>query len=238
MSFKKAMITIGSCCLISSCVNFNEIVIKGNGEIVDTVVILPSFEKIQNNCSADITYHVSQESKVIITADSNLAKYVEVEIIDDILVVKTKRGSYSFTEFSLDVFGPVLKGLTISGSGDFVCKDFIQTPIFEININGSGDIKGKFEVSKFIANIRGSGEIKVAGNTDELRLSISGSGDFEGEKFISNHAEIKINGTGDVDVHVNESLNVQIYGSGDVRYSGKPTNVNHHIFGSGEVIKR
>ena len=238
MNFKKALITIGSCCLINSCVNLNGVTIKGNGEIVDTELVLTSFEKIQNNCSADITYHVSSEYKVIFSTDSNLTEYVEIEIVDNILVIKTKRGSYSFSEFSVNVYSPELQGINISGSGDFICKEIIQTPKFEININGSGDIKGKFEVNTFVVNIRGSGKIKLTGSTDELKLSISGSGDFEGEKFISNHAEIKINGSGDVDVHVNESLNVQIYGSGDVRYSGKPTAVNHSIFGSGEVIKR
>ena len=238
MNFKKAMITVGSCCLISSCINLNGVTIQGNGEIVDTEIILTSFEQIQNNCSADITYHVSQDFKIIITTDSNLIEFVETEVIDDILVIKTKRGTYSFSEFTVNVYGPELKGLSISGSGDFLCKEIIQTPKFEININGSGDIKGKFEVTTFLANIKGSGEIRVMGSTDELKLSISGSGDFEGEKFISNHAEIKINGSGDVDIHVNESLNFQIYGSGDVRYSGKPTAVNHSIFGSGEVIKK
>ena len=238
MSFKEAMVIIGSCCLINSCVNLNGVTINGNGEIVNSEVILASFDNIQNNCSADVTYHVSSEYKVVLSTDSNLIEFVETEVIDDVLVIKTQKGSYSFTEFTANVYCPTLKGVDISGSGDFLSKDIIQTPKFEININGSGDIKGKFEVNTFIANIRGSGEIKLSGNTDELKLSISGSGDFEGEKFISNHAEIKINGSGDVDIHVNESLNVQIYGSGDVRYSGKPTAVNHSIFGSGEVIKK
>jgi len=238
MNFKKVITTTGLICLMSACTYVEGKMIRGNGEITNTELSLASFDRIRCSGSADITYHVGQDYKVIITTDSNLAEFVMATVDNNVLNIQTKNGSYSFTELVVNVYCPEISGVILSGSGDFRANETIMTKNFELNIKGSGDVKGNYEVDNFIANINGSGDFDLTGKAMELKLTISGSGDFKGKDFVTNYAEIKINGSGDVDVHVTERLNVQINGSGDVRYSGNPATVNKNIHGSGEVVKK
>jgi hypothetical protein len=46
---------------------------------------------------------------------------------------------------------------------------------------------------------------------------------------------VTISGSGSVSVHATNSLNAAIYGSGDIRYSGRPETVQQQITGSGSV---
>jgi hypothetical protein len=52
-----------------------------------------------------------------------------------------------------------------------------------------------------------------------------------------NSCDIRISGSGDVEVNVKESLEANISGSGSVTYRGNPAHVNSHSSGSGKVRK-
>jgi hypothetical protein len=53
----------------------------------------------------------------------------------------------------------------------------------------------------------------------------------------TNSCEVKITGSGDVEINVKDELNANITGSGNVRYKGNPGKVNSHSAGSGNVKK-
>ena len=48
----------------------------------------------------------------------------------------------------------------------------------------------------------------------------------------------EINGSGDVEVRVNNSLDCEINGSGDIHYSGNPATVKRSVNGSGDITWR
>lgn len=55
--------------------------------------------------------------------------------------------------------------------------------------------------------------------------------------LVTEKCEVRISGSGDVEVNVQEELTSKISGSGDIRYKGEPKRVNNHSSGSGSVRK-
>ena len=232
-SFVILALTIGISVSCVSCV-FNAI--TGNGNLVTTEKSFSAFEKINVSSSANVRYYSSPEYRVVVTVDENLDEYVEIVTKNNVLNVGTKSGSYSFTKFLVEIYGPTLTGVSLSGSGSFENVDKITTSTFETSVSGSGKIEGNIECKNISARISGSGRIIVSGSSKDADIGISGSGKFNGSEFIVNNATIRISGSGDVDAHVTDNLKANVSGSGNVNYRGEPK-TDTNVSGSGRIRK-
>jgi hypothetical protein len=86
------------------------------------------------------------------------------------------------------------------------------------------------------SEISGSGQIYVSGSTYEHSINISGSGNIRAFPLTTQRTYVKISGSGNSEVSVEDYLDVNISGSGNVFYKGNPQ-INTHISGSGNVVK-
>jgi hypothetical protein len=85
--------------------------------------------------------------------------------------------------------------------------------------------------------VSGSGKIEIGGTANAVKASISGSGRVLAANLETNTCDVKISGSGDVEINVKEALDASISGSGSVLYKGNPTRLNSHAAGSGKVRK-
>ena len=208
--------------------------IKGNGNIITTEETVSAFEKI-NSSNAEVYYHASDEYLAVISIDENLKEYVEVFEENNTLNIRTKKGYFILpTKFTVDVYCPVLTGVTMSGSGSFKSADKIIVSTFESKVTGSGKIEGTIECDNYSATITGSGVITVDGSSNDANVSITGSGDFNGNDLNTRNATISITGSGNANVFVSDNLKAKITGSGNINYSGEPK-VDSNVSGSGRI---
>jgi hypothetical protein len=193
---------------------------RGNREIVSEERNgFAPFDTIASSGSADIRFHLSEDYRVIVHTDSNIADFVKTESRGGTLHIGLERGSFSPTQMILDVYAPAPAGISISGSGSFSCEDAIQSKTFSVRVSGSGNINLK-------------------GESEQADIVISGSGKVRGDDFRIARADIRVSGSGDIDVFVTEELRSRISGSGTIRYSGNPQRVDSSVSGSGRIVKR
>jgi hypothetical protein len=205
---------------------------------VESERTIASFEKIDSSGSAKVRFHVSQEYRVVVTADSNLQEYVEIKTRNNVLSIGTKNGhSYSFTQWIVDVYAPTLTGIALSGSGSFESADTITVSTFASTVSGSGKINGIIECEAFSADISGSGKITVSGNSKDSDITISGSGDINADTFSVKNAHVRVTGSGKANINVTDYLKANITGSGAINYRGNPQKIESNITGSGKIRK-
>jgi hypothetical protein len=96
----------------------------------------------------------------------------------------------------------------------------------------SSNIAGTADVS-----VSGSGKVEASGTANEIKATISGSGKILAADLEVDKCEVRISGSGDVEINVKNDLDAQISGSGSVTYKGNPSRVNSHASGSGHVRK-
>lgn len=103
--------------------------------------------------------------------------------------------------------------------------------------SGSGDMALNFggNVPVVATKLLGSGSISLEGSAVDHHVSLVGSGDVRSFGFSSQNAAVVLTGSGDVDIDAKRSLRVTMVGSGDVRYTGNPPDVEKSGFGSGDV---
>jgi hypothetical protein len=77
----------------------------------------------------------------------------------------------------------------------------------------------------------------ASGSANTVKTTISGSGRVRAADLEANTCDVKIAGSGSVEIHVKSELNANISGSGSVDYKGSPNHVNANSSGSGKVRK-
>jgi hypothetical protein len=211
--------------------------IKGNGDITTTIRSTGSYDGLKASGPMDFKLVQGQEGEISIQGDANLMDYIVTEIKGNKLVVKVEDGYNLKPSQTIVVTVPYesISSVSLAGSGDIENFGMIESDDFNVSLAGSGDINLNVSAKIIKSAIAGSGDIELRGSTKNLTTKIAGSGDFEGSNLESINVDAKITGSGSADVVCNGNLKARITGSGDVNYSGKPTNKDTKITGSGSV---
>lgn len=203
-----------------------------------------SFSEISLRVPGKLYLEQGSTQSVEITAKSSTLEEIVTEVNDRKLTIRFKKANYLFNSFSpgkieIYVTVPEIDALGISGSGDIIAEDDIQSRIIDLAVSGSGDINlVELDAERVKASISGSGDIIIGsgGVADDFSASISGSGDVKAEDFEAKDVVVHIAGSGSCSITSNGSLKARVAGSGSVYYNGSPS-IDSTVAGSGRVKK-
>lgn len=219
--------------------------IVGSGKVATEAREVGDFDAITTEGAIDVVVRQAAKAAVSVQADDNLLPAIETVVESRAqgrtLVVRTKRGeSLSWRGDTVKVTVDVvqLRAITTAGSGD-VRIESLTTPALKLTIAGSSDARlAGLDTDHFELRIAGSGDVVGAGRARLVKLGIAGSGDADLGGLIAEDVSVRIAGSGNANVTANQSLEVSVAGSGDVRYGGDASAVKLSAAGSGTVRKR
>jgi hypothetical protein len=200
------LINLGSC---------NPYAIHGSGNAKTESRAVASFSKIDLTGSPDVEVTVGPARSVAVTTDDNVLPIIETTVEGETLKIHSKRSYNTSLGVKVIITVPALDGVAVSGSG---------------NMQVAGLKTGEMD-----ASVTGSGNVILSGVLDQLRGRIIGSGDLRAGDLAAKNVHVAVTGSGDATVRATEQLDASVTGSGNVRYSGKPPQVRHHVTGSGDI---
>lgn len=214
----------------------NEIVI-GNSDVTTQTITTSGYDDILSTGIIDVELVNGAEGQINVTTDSNLQEFVEIEVKDNVLTIKTKDRTNLATKKGVKVTVPVesISKIQLTGSGNLRSAAAIKANEFKLNVTGSGNADLAIEASEVEARIAGSGNVKLSGTTSQLDLKISGSGNFQGFDLNADQTKVIVAGSGDAQVVAQQNIFAQVKGSGDVVYKGNPTQKEFKKNGSGKI---
>jgi hypothetical protein len=228
--FLVTAISIGTLGFASSCDH-----VKGTGEVVKKTITVADFHGINVEGAIDVVITQSATRSVEVEAQANIAELLTSEVRDGVWVIGTET-SYSTTKpFIVHISIPTIDRVSIDGSGDVKGIGTFTADRVWLDIQGSGNMTLAFNAKTISTDLQGSGDVVLSGSCTELKATVQGSGDINAKDLASEDANVKITGSGDVLVSVNETLAAAVEGSGDVTYKGKPANLSRSVTGSGDV---
>jgi hypothetical protein len=226
--------------LLFSCRYFGGKRVRGNGHSITQERSISGFEGLKSYGSFDITIVPSATTSVKVQADENLQQYIETYVDGRDLHVSTRDG-YNLrpqSDIKITVSGPTFNTIATHGSGSIISQSPLTGGDDEVRLQvaGSGNIEVEMKARKISSSIAGSGNINVKGTSDHFNAEIAGSGNIRAANLEVTDANVRIAGSGNIDVFANNNLDVKIMGSGEVRHRGN-AQVSSHISGSGSVSK-
>lgn len=231
--------------------------IDGKGGISSETRDVQNFDEVELDISADVVLHYDSIFKVEVKAQNNLLSAIKTEKNGNRLIIKSSECFRGDPNIQVDVYLPKLRAVVLTSSGHISSPDNFKSDALEMTISGSGDITLNADANSITNSISGSGDLIFNGKSAYLETNISGSGDFNWESGATDEyfvniagsggtysfnapvkkADIKISGSGNIEVNAAESLKVNITGSGNVYYKGHPS-ISVSITGSGKLEDR
>jgi len=214
--------------------------VRGNGNVVTQNRSLVGFQGIESLGSFDVTIIPSATSSVKVEADENLQQYIETEVENNKLQIRTRKG-YNLRprgDINIEVYAPLINLIETKGSGSVTGKGLIETQNsdVELKVAGSGNIDVEMNAARIDGEIAGSGNLNIKGTAKQFDGDVMGSGNIRAGNLKTEDSKIEIAGSGNVEVFANNRLDVRVMGSGEVRHRGS-AQVSTKIMGSGSVVK-
>jgi hypothetical protein len=191
--------------------------IRGNGRVVSEQRNVGPFINIETGGAFRVEWNSGAPSASI-TVDENLIQYVEMEVRDKVLHVRTTRSVRPTHSIKLTLTSNALEGASFSGASRLNAHQLSGT--------------------KFYLETTGASNVVLDGAVDELVADMTGASDLRAESLQTKVAALSVTGAGNARVAVSDTLKVSITGAGKVEYIGNPAHIEREITGAGSIRKR
>lgn len=211
--------------------------IVGNGNITTKSINTSDYATVKVIGSMDVHFENGTEGALSVTTDENIHEYLDIQVEGDALIIKTQKNVSIRSKKGIHVTVPVqeISEVSLTGSGDIDTRDQLKSEYMAITLTGSGDIDLDVTVGALDAKVTGSGDMDLRGSVRDLEIKVTGSGDFDGNDLTAQNTDAYVSGSGDISVKTVNRLKARVHGSGDISYSGNPTNVDKKVSGSGSI---
>ena len=188
--------------------------IRGNGKIKTDERPIATFANLDASGAFEIEWQNGPPA-VRVTTDGNLLPYIENNVSEDTLHLRTRGHLWPTHGIKVVISSPTRTGGRIRGAVKLTVKQ-LSGPSFAVEAKGAS-------------------QISLDGNVDRLLVDMTGASHLAADGLQAKSAEISTTGAGDAEVAVTDALNVVITGAGKVTYSGNPPTIKKQITGAGSI---
>jgi len=221
--------------ILSSCMMVCE---EGSGNIVKDTRNLRDFSEIALRGSGKVFIKQGNTQSLMLEADDNIIDLIETFVKGERLIITNRNTCIRHATLNFYLTVKELTGIYLSGSGDIKGENTLTAENFTISVTGSGNINLDLDTESLVSRISGSGTMYLSGESTYNIIRIGGSGDIRAFDLKTRDTEVTISGSGNAMVNAYDDLDVKINGSGDVRYTGRPEEINKSIHGSGSLRRK
>lgn len=171
-----------------------------------------------------------------IEADENLIGLFSATVENDTLTIEQKLHSYFSDAKTANFYITVknLDSLSLYGRGEIVSEGPIKFERAKINVSGTGKLDLDLQGQELVVKMLGASQAKLRGKIDNQKVAINGAGTYDALDLETNETYLSLNGSSNASVNVKDDLVVKIFGSGTVKYKGKPE-IEQSVSGSGTI---
>ncbi len=188
--------------------------VRGNGQIKTEERQVGAFANVDTSGSFEIEWQNGSPA-LRITTDENLLPYIENDVSEDTLHLRTRDHIWPTHGIKIVISSPPRTGGRTRGAVKLTVKQ-LSGPTFALESKGAS-------------------EVTLSGNIDRLLVDMTGASQLAAAGLQTKTAEISTTGAGDSEVAVTDTLNVVITGAGKVTYSGNPATIKKQITGAGSI---
>lgn len=216
--------------------------VVGSSNYVTKDIKVNNFKKISVTGSPTVFFtQKSGRPDVEVYTSDNVVDLLDIKVKDNTLYIGFKKDVHvSYKKLEVRVSAETLNGLSVSGSGDIVLKNGLETSDnLNLNVAGSGDIKGSsIKCKNLSTSIAGSGDINVDNiSCNNLKVSVAGSGDLimKNATALDTNASVAGSGTATISGST-DTASYSVAGSGDLQVSDfQAKRVSASVAGSGNI---
>ncbi|MDL2223692.1 DUF2807 domain-containing protein [Bacteroidales bacterium OttesenSCG-928-M06] len=215
--------------------------IKGNYEIIQKKIPITDYDEIVLALPAEVIYEqVSYEAPFLqVSVDKNILSSLDISVKNNRLIIAQNTDSI-LKPSQLKIFtnSTNIKKINIEQTGSLVMQKEVNARDMEISISGTGELNAD---SLYCENLKielfEAGDITIQGAATYADFTLSGASDLKAQEYLVQHLNCSVDGSGEIEVWVSESLKALAKGSGELKYKGNPESVFTKKEGTGNIMQ-
>ncbi len=203
----------------------NRVSITGSGNLVSQEKALSGFDRVETGFAFNVTILKGEGFSVVVSADDNLADYLQVDKVGSTLRIGLKPGyAYDIPQATMQaqVTMPELAGLRLGESSHATLSGFRSVEAFEAELSGSSSLRGELEADASTFALSGSTYVKLAGSGRNLSLEACGNSTIDLSDYRVEDAALRASCASTALVNVRGRLDVDASQNARVYYIGWP----------------
>lgn len=210
---------------------------RGSGKVITETKTLAAFNAVEVSNSINVELTQGNKNEVIVEADDNIIKDIEVENKNGILTIRLKHnGNLRNFTARVKVTSPVFKSISASSSSEIVSTNVLTaTDKISVEASSSADVELSLDAPIVNAESSSSAKIDLKGKTKQFNAIANSSGDVNAENLKAETVTATASSSGTVNVFASVKLNADANSSGSVNYTGGVTDVQKKESSSGSV---
>jgi len=193
------------------------------------------FHYLMHKCSAEVYLTQGPEQSIRVEADEPIVSRVRTDVAGGRLVIWTVGNLEKALVMKVYITVPKLDSIQVAGLGKVKGMNKFKADKLYIMNKFDGDAELDLDVGSLSADLSAGGDIQLKGTAKSLTLNHSGTGTFSALNLLTAKATLNLKSSGTAKVHVTETLNANISGSGGIKYKGNPATINKKLLGSGTL---
>lgn len=218
--------------------------VKGTGATTSETRQLGSFNEIVVQDKVDVHITNGTEYSAKIEGGKNVIKLVKTKIENNVLTITdNNRCDYMRSykkKITVYITVPSLKRINQDGVGNIYMDSPFVCDTFNYYSSNSGDLHLDLNADVVYGGMHGDGDVYMKGTVSDNFVHATGQGFYHGFYAISDNVILTLKTSGQVEVNVNSffKIDMDARSTGDILYTGHPTQVLKNIFGKGKLIDR
>lgn len=198
------------------------------------------FSRLNLELVGDVYYEQSPNSYMEASGDPDLIGRLQVSSKGQMLSIgmdDPRQLTFNKKDLTIKIGSPQLSSIDNNSVGTFYIEKTLKGNMLAINNTGVGQIKiTDCQVSDFTLDTKAVGAVEIRGSAQRTVIQSDGVGKIDCSGFRSVNTKVTSNGVGDLSVYAKNSLELAIFGMGNIKYFGNPSVVKSDIKGLGKVI--
>ena len=218
-------LTLAACGGTVTTENGNKVETRDAGPATTQSYALTGFTGVEVTGPDDVTIRQGDAFSITAKGPKGEIDQLEIKLDGSTLSIGRKRSGISFggshDGVEIAITMPKLSAVRLTGSGsvDVESADGDAVPV---TLTGSGDLKiAKLTAKSADLKVSGSGDIEIKGGAIETGdIGVTGSGDVDADGLTAQTLAISVTGSGNVGAKATTKADIRILGSGDVDLTG------------------
>lgn len=210
---------------------------EGNGNVTTKRRSVQSFKELNINGIFTVYLLQSNLYKVEVITDDNLQEIVKTKNIGDVLYLESDtKDNIKASRMDVYISVPDIKKIRLEGVTSLYCEDTLKLDDVTIEKNNTGFMRFNAVLNNLTIYTTNVGDLELNGKSNTLDITNEMTGNIYAYGFKTNDMTLTHNGTGNVQVNVSNSIDVNITGVGNIYCKGAPKSISKNSDGVGRMF--
>lgn len=211
---------------------------KGSGNIITQTRNTGAFKGLEVSGGFVVEIKNGPTENVVIEADDNLLKYIEVKVVDNELRVRLQNINVSDAHLKLFITAPEINNVDASGGSEIIVKDALKSAgKIIVKASSGSNIKTALDAPEIKADVSSGGELTLSGRTKDFHATSSSGSSLTASELLSENSYVNVSSGANAHVYASVSIDASASSGGNISYKGAATVINKAESSGGEVKK-